>query len=715
MKRLPKTCGIVLVMLVAVGEARAELRVGAAVVDATPVQLPVLINGGMLSRTADQIRTPIHARAIVADDGNERVGIVVVDSCMMPRALLDEAKELASQRTKIRPERILIAATHSHSAPSSMACLGTDADPAYVPYLREKLAEALASAEANLQPARAGWAVTNAEAFTALRRWIRRPDRVADDPLGNPTVRANMHAGRNWDDVTGESGPEDPDLSLIAFQTKEGRPLAVLANFSMHYFGDQAISADYFGLFCERFAQRCAAPQDSDPLPLVVAMSHGCSGDIWRRDYKNAEPTREESLTIDQYAEALADLAFRAYETIVYQDSADLAMAEARLPLKYRVPDKQRLEWAQRIVEAMGDRLPKDTTEIYAREQIYLHQWQSTTVVVQAIRIGDMAIATTPTETYALTGLKVKLQSPLPKTMVLDLANGGDGYIPPPEQHLLGGYNTWPARSAGLEFQAEPKIAEAALALLEKVANRPRREYQQSRGAACQAILKARPAAYWRLDEFAGPRAVDSSGNNRDAIYEPGVVFFLEGPRSDLFCNDGETNRTAHFAGGRLETRIGDLGDAYSVSIWCWNGMPADARETAGWMFSRGRDHALAPHGDHLGVGGTAAEPGKLVFLHGDETTGATSVAGRTGIDRWTWNHVVFVRDGRQVRVYLNGNPQPEIETETAAEFPPGFNCLYFGGRGDHRDNWEGRLDEVAVFPRALSPDEIAALSNFRR
>jgi hypothetical protein len=712
MKRLPKICVVVLVVLVAVGEATAELRVGAAVVDATPVQLPVLINGGMLSRTAEQIRTPIHARAIVADDGNERVGIVVVDSCMMSRVLLDEAKQLASQRTKIRPERMLIAATHTHSAPSSMACLGTDADPAYVPYLREKLAEALAAAEANLQPARAGWAVTDAEAFTALRRWIRRPDRLADDPFGNPTVRANMHAGRNWDDVTGESGPEDPDLSLIAFQAKDGRPIAVLANFSMHYFGDQAISADYFGLFCERFAQRCGAPQDNGQPPLVVAMSHGCSGDIWRRDYKNAEPTREESFTIHEYAEALADLAFSAYETIVYEDAADLAMAEARLPLKYRVPDKQRLEWAQRIVEAMGDRPPKDTTEVYAREQIYLHEWQSTTVVVQALRIGDMAIATTPTETYALTGLKIKLQSPLTKTMVFDLTNGGDGYIPPPEQHLLGGYNTWAARSAGLEYEAEPKIAEAALGLLEKVTGRPRRDYRQSRGAACQAVLKAQPAAYWRLDEFAGPRAVDSSGNNRDAIYEPGVAFFLDGPRSDLLCTDGETNRAAHFAGGRLEARIGDLGDTYSVSFWCWNGMPVEARETAGWMFSRGRDHGLGPHGDHLGVGGTAAEPGKLVFMHADEATGAKTIAGRTGIERWTWNHVVFVRDGRQVRIYLNGDPQPEIETETGADFPPGFNRLYFGGRCDNRDNWEGRLDELAVFPRALTTDEIAAWSD---
>src|SRR5690606_2359840 len=116
---------------------------------------------------------------------------------------------------------------------------------------------------------------------------------------------------------------------------------------------------------------------------------------------------------------------------------ADLAMAEARLDLRYRVPDRQRLEWAQRIVEAMGDRIPQDRVEVYAREQIILHERQATEVVVQAIRIGDIAIATTPTETYALSGLKIKLQSPIPQTMVIELANGGDGYIPPPEQHPL--------------------------------------------------------------------------------------------------------------------------------------------------------------------------------------------------------------------------------------------------------------------------------------
>jgi len=139
-------------------DALAEFRAGVAVVDVTPTQFPVLVNDGMTSRSADKVITPITARAIVLDDGQERLGIVVVDSCMMPHPLLDEAKALAAQRTKIRP------------------------------------------------------------------------DRIADDPFGNATVRANMHAGSNWDDVTGESGPEDPDLSLISLQAKNGRPIAVLAN-----------------------------------------------------------------------------------------------------------------------------------------------------------------------------------------------------------------------------------------------------------------------------------------------------------------------------------------------------------------------------------------------------------------------------------------------------------------------------------------------------
>jgi hypothetical protein len=653
--------------------AYAELKVGAAIVDVTPPK---------------------------------RLAIVVVDSCMMPRPLLDEAKRLAAERTKIRPDRMLISATHSHSAPSSMGCLGTSADEAYVKFLPGKLAEAVAAAEGHLQPARVGWAVGNAAEFTALRRWIRRPDRVADDPFGNPTVRANMHAGRNWDDVTGESGPEDSDLSLISFQAKNGRPIAVLANFSMHYYGDQALSPDYFGLFRDGLQASLAGSSGGEHPAFVGIMSHGCSGDIWLRDYTQPASSQK-THTIESYTQGLLEITLRAYETITYCEDADLAMAEARIELKYRVPDKQRLEWARRIVDAMGSRDPETTEEVYAREQILLDEAKSAEIVVQALRIGDIGIATTPNETYALTGLKLKRQSPLEKTMIIELANGGDGYIPPPEQHLLGGYNTWPARSAGLEVEAEPKITQTALELLERVAGKPRRAFRQSRGPACEALLKTKPVAYWRLDEFAAPWAVDSAGRHH-AVYEPGVVFFLEGPRSESFCTGGETNRAAHFAGGRVRSRIADLGNRYSISLWFWNGMPADARAVTGWMFSRGHDHGLGPHGDHLGVGGTAGGTGKLIFLHGDPDQGATPLVGCTEIERWTWNQAVLVRDGDTVRVYLNG--KPEIEATSPASSPAAFDEWFFGGRCDGDSNWEGRLDEIAVFDRPLAPEEIRGL-----
>ncbi|MCA9178030.1 MAG: hypothetical protein KDB14_26385 [Planctomycetales bacterium] len=683
------------------GLASAELRAGAAVVDITPAELPVLVNGGMVSRSIDEITTKIHARALVLDDGASRIGIVVVDSCMMPRPLLDEAKQLAAQRTKLAPDHILISATHAHSAPSCMGALGTAADPKYVPLLRIKLAEALERAEENLEPAEVGWAVAQAPEYTALRRWVRRPDRVVNDPFGNPTVRANMHAGRNWDDVTGESGPEDPSLSIISVRTAGGRPLALLANFSMHYFGGvKGIGADYFGRYCQRLAEQ-VQPQSADSeSPFVGIMSHGCSGDIWRRDYtlpagESPDPSMEE------FADGLAQLTLDAYRGIRHTRQGDLKMAETRMTLNYRVPDLQRLEWAQRIVDQLEGQLPKTQQEVYAVEQVLLAERKSTEIVVQALRIGDIGIATTPNETYALSGLKVKRQSPLPQTMVIELANGGDGYIPPPEQHVLGGYNTWAARSAGLEVNAEPKIVEAAVQLLERVTGKPRRTMALKPGPGTRATLELKPAAYWRLDEMAGPHATDASPNGRDGVFEPAIAYYLAGPASDRYTDD-DVNRAAHFAGSRLRARLPELGEQYSVSIWVWNGMPSDARETAGWFFSRDHDFGLSPGGEHLGIGGTATQPGRLVFLAGERAP----LVGATELKRWTWHHVVLVRDGKSVKVYLDGRAELEGTAGTAGAIAE----VFLGGRSDRQDNWEGRLDEAALFSRALTAEEVARL-----
>ena len=684
---------IFLAIVLSLPSVRADFEAGAAVIDITPVKLPVFVNGGMTSRYLDKIRTRVNARAVVLSDGQTQVAIVVADSCMMSREVLDEAKTMAAAKSGIPTNRLLISATHTHTAPASMGCLGTDADPSYIPYLKDKLVEVILAAQSALEPARIGFGKADAAEFTALRQWIRRPDRLAEDPFGNLTVRANMHAGKNWDEAVGESGPEDPDLSLISIQTRAGEPLAVLANFSMHYFGDKDISSDYFGLFSDGLKQRI------DPKGKMVGiMSHGCSGDIYRVDYTVPEKDRPKP-TIEEYTDGLLEIAMKAYGSIEYRANADIAMAEQRMVLNYRVPDKQRLEWGQRIVTEMGDRLAKTPTEVYAREQILLHERQKTEIVVQGLRIGDIGIATTPNETYAITGLKIKAASPLPKNMVIELANGGDGYIPPPEMHAWGGYNTWAARSAGLEVMAEPKITQAAISLLEKVSGARRKTPALTAGPATQAIAGLKPSAWWRLNEFTGPLAADESGNHQSATYEGGLAYYLEGPHSSQFCA-GEKNRAPHFVSGRLCTDLSAMGESWSASFWFWNGMPNDAREITGWLYSRDHNHGLSAYGEHLGIGGTGAHSGRLIF-QADK-----SLVGKSDIPRWTWQHVVLVREAGRVRVYLNGN----LEIEGAAPYSKIAAC-FFGARSDYDSSWEGRLDEIALFNRALSDEEIRQLT----
>jgi hypothetical protein len=438
---------------------------------------------------------------------------------------------------------------------------------------------------------------------------------------------------------------------------------------------------------------------------MVGIMSHGCSGDIYRVDYKVPEKDRPKP-TIDEYTNGLLDIALKAYAGIKYGDQPVVAMAEKRMTLKYRVPDKQRLEWAQRIVAEMGDRLAKSPTEVYAKEQIILHERQQTEIVVQALRLGDIGIATTPNETYAITGLKIKAASPLPYNMVIELANGGDGYIPPPEMHAWGGYNTWAARSAGLEVNAEPKITAAAIEMLEKVAAKPRHPWKLSDGAAAKAVLALKPAAYWRLNEFTGPVAADASSHGRDATYERDVAYYLDGPKSEAFCANGNVNRAPHLVGARIRSRFAGYGDHYSVSLWFWNGMPNDGRDTSGWLFSIGHDHSLSAYGDHLGIGGKSGHTGKLIIFTG--TDAKAVVAGKTEIPRWQWQHLVLVRDKNAVRVYLNGTL--ELQTENLIDpFQP-VGELFFGGRSDNESNWEGRLDEIAVFDRSLTAEEVAKL-----
>src|SRR4051794_36992554 len=92
-----------------------SFRAGTFAVDITPTKFPVIVNGGFLERVASEAQDRLYARAIVMENGAVRMAVVVVDSCMLPRELLDRAKAMAAEATRIPTDRMLVSATHTHS------------------------------------------------------------------------------------------------------------------------------------------------------------------------------------------------------------------------------------------------------------------------------------------------------------------------------------------------------------------------------------------------------------------------------------------------------------------------------------------------------------------------------------------------------------------------------------------------------------------------
>lgn len=466
---------MILVLCVLPADGFCAISAGVAAIDITPEKLPALQNGQFLEINQSKVLDRLYARCFVLQSGATTVAIVVVDSCMIPRDICDRAKLLARRKTGIPVDRILISSTHTHTAPSVMnLCLGTNSDPTYERFLPPKLAEGIANAYANLEPARIGYTSVDAPEHTYCRRWLRQPDKPGEDPFGDKTVRAMMHPGYQNPDYIGPAGPADTGLSLLSIQSADGkRPLGLLANYSMHYFGARGgFSADYYGKFCQLMEEKIGKTGDSK-RPFVAAMSQGTSGDLQWMDY--SKPRRSD-YNIDQYTGELAEIALNAYQKINYgSGTPQLEMAQATIVLNRRLPFPERLAWADAINAKRGDRRPKSRPEVYAEQALWMETHPVEELILQVICIGDLAITAIPNEVYGITGLKLKAQSPFRYTFNMSLANGAAGYIPPPEQHYLGGYTTWPARTAGLEVYAEPQIVGTLLGMLEHISGQQRK------------------------------------------------------------------------------------------------------------------------------------------------------------------------------------------------------------------------------------------------
>ena len=448
------------------------LSAGAYAIDITPTKFPVSSSGSMTHRTADKAHDPLHARCLVLDNGETKIALVTCDSCMIPREIYDTAKNEASWATGIPTDHILCSATHTHTAVTVGPTFQSLVEEEYIGFLAQRIAQGIVQAHSQLEPARIGWAIGNNPRQVFNRRWFLRPGTLIADPFDRGTDKVRMNPSANSKSLLQPAGPVDPDVPVLVVQAIDGRPIAVWSNYSLHYVGgvpENSLSADYFGEFARQFAGLIDA-HETKPA-FVAAMTNGTSGDINNINFFEGRARERPFEQIRLVAADVAASAHVAYQRVEYQDWVPLKMHETEIELGVRRPDDEELARAKKLIAKAGPGPWTDRRLIYANETLDMAKYPATVKVkLQAIRIGGLGIVSSPCETFVETGLAIKMLSPLKPTFTIELANGYNGYLPTPEQHALGGYETWRAKSSYLAVDAEPKIRQTLLQLLDEMA-----------------------------------------------------------------------------------------------------------------------------------------------------------------------------------------------------------------------------------------------------
>jgi len=475
------------------------LRAGADRSDITPPLGTVLPGGFTDSVTGIRVHDPLHVRTLVLDDGTNRVAIVVCDNVGLPLSVCDQAKKWTTELTGLPASHVVMAATHTHSAGSAWRSSGPngilevlDMDgftnssaplTEYQKFLARRVADSVQSAIQRLEPARLGWGAGAEPGQIFNRRWYVKSEQNRRNPFGGvDQVRMNPSPGSP--DLIKPAGPTDPEIVFLSVQSRAGRPIALLANYSLHYVGGvtpRTFSADYYGLFAERMAELLGATRQ-DPS-FVAIMSNGTSADVNNVNFPKGVVPEEPYVQMRRVANIIAAEVYRVYQTVTYKDWVKIDARYEELPLEPRQPTPEMVAHARQLLERPPAKPlwhPLEST--YARWLLLsLDAPKRLRVPVQTFRIGEVGIGVVPAETFAEMGLELKARTPFKKSFTMSLANGWFGYMPTPRHYEMGGYETWLGVNR-LEKQAAPKILSTILNM-----------WKSMEGSAAESLSSALP------------------------------------------------------------------------------------------------------------------------------------------------------------------------------------------------------------------------------
>lgn len=446
-------------------KSATTLRAGAATANISPA-IGTSLAGFMTDRKTVDVHDELLVRCAAIESGSTRMLLATIDSCMVPRSILDRARARIASENSIDPACILMSSTHTHSAPPAMHLFQSLPDAHYVAMLEQRIGDAARMAFRRLRPARIGAASGVEPTLVFNRRYFMKEGAVPPDPFGGKSDKVQMNPPFGGDAIVKPAGPVDTEHPVLAALGDDGRMIWLYGSYALHYAGfnpaDDA-SADYFGAWARRVER--ALGDD-----CVALLANGCAANINGLNPARPYPPARDYTVIERTASVLAFETMRVLKTIAYESDLKLQGAMEDIELGVRRPSQQETTEAIKLVGENPGNAYKERPLIYARETVFMSKFPaSVKVPVQGLRIGGAGIGTFPGETFVELGQHIKKLGLFKTTATISIANDACGYIPTVEAFDVGGYETWRAKSSYVERDTATKLMSGVERVLRKV------------------------------------------------------------------------------------------------------------------------------------------------------------------------------------------------------------------------------------------------------
>ena len=417
-------------------------RVGAAKSKITP---PVgsIIGDSYGIRVSEGVHDELYIKTLVFEHGVEKVAFITLDVVSLPHLLVMKSRQLIHLQTGIAINNIILNATHAHAGPQMNPLfwdvVGGSAklkSQEYTHKLPELIMASVKSAVSKIQPVHVSVGSVQETSISFNRRYLMKDGTFKTNP------------GKLNPNVVRPAGPIDPALSIVYFESRDKKPVAILVNFALHVavVGGKQFSSDFPGVMSELIGK---VKGDE----VVTMFTNGTSGNINHVDVSNPDQLSgfDESRRIGT---VLAGRVLSALPTLrsIPIKSLKAKIQTVHLPV-FRNVERSEADWAKGVISKFGKSDSHGFADVVSAWRILdLVKYQggletrhrSTTTVpltedgtaleseVSVIAFGDqMALVGFPGDAFVELGLGIKLNSPFPFTIVSEQSgNGTISYMP---------------------------------------------------------------------------------------------------------------------------------------------------------------------------------------------------------------------------------------------------------------------------------------------